>query len=81
MPADMRQGGMADTSDTFGLWHPLNYAIDTWLAYRDHGVYAYAGAYNDQPQIWLDDMRALNSRYARHFDEAQSELETARKER
>jgi len=49
----------------FGLHFPLDYVINTWLAYRNHGILPEPGAFNDQdPLLVQEDWGKLNARYS-----------------
>lgn len=48
-----------------GLYYPLDYAIDTWRNFRDHGVYPEPGGYNDQDYDLMQDWKFINERYNR----------------
>ncbi len=73
MPRDMEIDYGIGDDGTFGLWHTLNYAIETWQHYREYGTFPYPGSYNDQPQIWVDDKNALSKRLSLHWVAAMSE--------
>lgn len=45
------------------LYNPLDYVIDTWLAYRSHGILPETGALNDQDPMLIHDWRSMNARY------------------
>lgn len=45
------------------LYNPLQYVVDTWLAYRHHGVLPEGGALNDQDPMLVADWNTLNARY------------------
>lgn len=42
---------------------PTPYLVQTWAAYKQHGILPEPGAYNDQPAAWHDDIRRINARY------------------
>lgn len=50
-----------------GLWHPLDYVIDTWMHYRRHGALPRAGAFNQQSPKWWADVKVVTLRYNAWF--------------
>lgn len=55
----------ADEVDDFGLYFPLDYALDTWIEHDEHGLYPEAGGYNDQDAQLMKDWQTLDRRYGK----------------
>jgi hypothetical protein len=63
--SDRGKSGDREEGGEVELHYPLWYVIDTWLAYRNHGLLPSEGTYNDQdPKLVSHDWGEMNRRYS-----------------
>lgn len=56
----------SEEDDLPGLYYPLNYAVQTWLNFKEHGILPAAGAWDDQDWRLVEcDWLVVGARYAR----------------
>lgn len=59
-------GAEDETDDLPGLYYPVNYAVQTWLNFKEHGILPDAGAWSDQDWRLVEcDWLVVGDRYAR----------------